>query len=280
MLRTAAMRISRGPIFLPRYSGVRPTIKPAMNTVSKNEAEHAVQAAPNAAEDHFAKRHEDDGHHAADRRVTVVHGIDRAIRCGRREGRPQRRVRHAKARLLAFHVAARLALHAHVHLAVGCKLRRARLFEHGDDHQPDHQEDEHDGEYGSSLPTVGHETPEAEDAGHRNDQERQALHQVRKRRGILKRTGRVHAVVAAAVRAQLLDGHLAGLRAHGHDGLVNHLDRGRVVGVNDVAFLVHAHRLQQLHFLILAQVLRRTLPHVDHGHHQRPGGSTRTAWPA
>ena len=33
MHRITAMRISFGPIFLPRYSGVRPTMSPAMNTV-------------------------------------------------------------------------------------------------------------------------------------------------------------------------------------------------------------------------------------------------------
>ena len=33
MHRIVAMRISLGPIFLPKYSGVRPTINPAMNTV-------------------------------------------------------------------------------------------------------------------------------------------------------------------------------------------------------------------------------------------------------
>lgn len=66
-----AMRISLGPIFLPRYSGVRPTISPAMNTVRMTER-HAVQAAADTAADDLAQSHEDDGHHAADGRVAVM----------------------------------------------------------------------------------------------------------------------------------------------------------------------------------------------------------------
>ncbi len=40
-------------IFLPRYSGVRPTIRPAMNTARIAVQQHAVEARADAAEDHL-----------------------------------------------------------------------------------------------------------------------------------------------------------------------------------------------------------------------------------
>ena len=49
--------ISRAPIFLPRYSGVRPTISPATNTVMIGEDEHAVQAGADAAGRDLAEHH-------------------------------------------------------------------------------------------------------------------------------------------------------------------------------------------------------------------------------
>ncbi len=50
-----AIFISLASIFLPRYSGVRPTISPATKTGDDGEHEHAVQAGADAAEDDLAE---------------------------------------------------------------------------------------------------------------------------------------------------------------------------------------------------------------------------------
>ena len=59
--------ISRAPIFLPRYSGVRPTISPATNTVITARIEHAVQAGAGAARRDLAEHHVE--HRASCRRA-------------------------------------------------------------------------------------------------------------------------------------------------------------------------------------------------------------------
>ena len=58
---------SRASIFLPRYSGVRPTIRPAMKTDEDDEDEHAVEARADAAEDHLAELDVDERDEAAER---------------------------------------------------------------------------------------------------------------------------------------------------------------------------------------------------------------------
>ena len=70
--------ISRPSIFLPRYSGVRPTISPAMKTVERPHHQHAVQTGADAAEDHFADLNVDQRNQSAERREAVVHRVDRA----------------------------------------------------------------------------------------------------------------------------------------------------------------------------------------------------------
>ena len=103
-----AIFISYASIFLPRYSGVRPTMRPAMNTATMREHQHAVEAAADAAEHDLAELHEPHRHEPAERRERVVHRVHGAVRRrGRRRG-PERGVRDAEARLLAFHVAAGL----------------------------------------------------------------------------------------------------------------------------------------------------------------------------
>ena len=64
--------ISRASIFLPRYSGVRPTMSPAMNTARSDEYEHPVQAGPDPAEDDLAELDVDQGNEPAERREGVV----------------------------------------------------------------------------------------------------------------------------------------------------------------------------------------------------------------
>ncbi len=49
-MASIAILTSLASIFLPRYSGVRPTISPAMNTAMIDEQQHAVKAGADAAE--------------------------------------------------------------------------------------------------------------------------------------------------------------------------------------------------------------------------------------
>ncbi len=78
---------SRAPIFLPRYSGVRPIISPPMNTAMHDVEDHAVQAAADSSEDDLADRHVE---HRRDRRRAA--GMSRAsssrCRSMRRSSRP------------------------------------------------------------------------------------------------------------------------------------------------------------------------------------------------
>ena len=87
-----AIFISKASIFLPRYSGVRPTISPAMNTATIDEHQHAVEPGADAAEDHLAELHEQQRDQAAERRERVVHRVDRAVGGGGGRRRPERRV--------------------------------------------------------------------------------------------------------------------------------------------------------------------------------------------
>ena len=57
MMASIAILTSFCSIFLPTYSGVRPTIRPAMNTAEDRVEQHAVEAGADAAEDHFAGLH-------------------------------------------------------------------------------------------------------------------------------------------------------------------------------------------------------------------------------
>ena len=105
--RRASPSGPRAPaIFLPRYSGVRPTIRPAMKTVEHDLDEHAVEAGADAAEDDLAELHVDHRHQAADRRERVVHRVHRAARGVGRDRGEEGGVGDAEAHLLPFHVAA------------------------------------------------------------------------------------------------------------------------------------------------------------------------------
>ena len=60
--------MSRAPIFLPRYSGVRPTIRPPMKTDEQDEDEHRVEPGADAAEHHLAHREVRERHGSAEAR--------------------------------------------------------------------------------------------------------------------------------------------------------------------------------------------------------------------
>ena len=104
--RSSTSFTSRASIFLPRYSGVRPTIRPAMKTASSDEQQHRVEAGPDAAEDHLPGRHVEHRHEAADAGQRVERRVDRAVRRVRRDGRPEGGVGDPEALLLALEVAA------------------------------------------------------------------------------------------------------------------------------------------------------------------------------
>ena len=67
--RTAsdAIFISFASIFLPRYSGVRPTMRPGDEDGDDGEHENAVEPGADAAEDDLAELDEPHRHEAAER---------------------------------------------------------------------------------------------------------------------------------------------------------------------------------------------------------------------
>ena len=76
-----------------------------------SKSKHTVKAAAHAAENDLAELHQQHSHHAAKRRVAVMHGVYSAVGgcCG--ESCPCRGPCNAKASLLALHIAACLFGH-------------------------------------------------------------------------------------------------------------------------------------------------------------------------
>ena len=108
-MASIAIFTSLASIFLPRYSGVRPTIRPGDEHRDDGEQQHAVEARADAAEDDLAELDVEQRHQPAERREAVVHRIDRAARgVGRHRGE-QGRIGDAEADFLALHVAAGLS---------------------------------------------------------------------------------------------------------------------------------------------------------------------------
>ena len=103
-----AIFTSNASIFLPRYSGVRPTIRPAMNTAEHDEDHDSVQPRADSAEDYFAQHDIDQRNHSAERRERIVPSIDGAATRIRGHRGEQRRVGNAEADFLALHVSAGL----------------------------------------------------------------------------------------------------------------------------------------------------------------------------
>ena len=105
-MASIAILTSLASIFLPTYSGVRPTIRPATKIEMHDEEQHAVEAGADAADDDFAELDVDQRDHAAERGEAVMHGVDGAAGGGRGDDREQRGGDDAEADFLAFHVAA------------------------------------------------------------------------------------------------------------------------------------------------------------------------------
>ena len=96
--------ISRASTFLPRYSGVRPTIRPGQEDADDQVDQHVDQADALAAED-AVEPHAGQRRQAGQRIEAVVHAVDRAAGDGGGDGREGRAGRGAEAQLLAFEVA-------------------------------------------------------------------------------------------------------------------------------------------------------------------------------
>ena len=105
---TMAIFTSKASIFLPRYSGVRPTIKPAMKTERTMKTMMPYIPAPTPPKITSPIMMLTKRHHSAEWGERVVHAIHRAA-TGIRGGRCEERCRRdPKANFLPFHIAAGL----------------------------------------------------------------------------------------------------------------------------------------------------------------------------
>ena len=210
-ITSEAIFISKAPIFLPRYSGVRPTISPDEEDGHQGEGEHAVEPRTDAAEDDLAQLHQPHRGQPAQRHVRVVHRVDRAVGGGRRRHRPERRVGDPEADLLALHVSRSRLVHAQ-----RGEHGVASAFRH--DGQGEH------GERSTTVmaariaqpclrsPTISPNVRQSEAGISRIASD---LQEVRQRRRVLQRVRRVDVEEPASVGAELLDRHLRGRRADG-----------------------------------------------------------------
>ena len=172
--------ISDAWIFLPRYSGVRPTIRPAMNTASRALTSIPIKPDADTARRDLAELHVRHRRRAAERRERVVHAVHRAgRRAGRRRRRRQPQAGGAEADLLALHVAARLRGRDRLIDAERGQQRVAVLLgEHGEAGEQ-HEDARHHGEQHPALSLVADHLAERHDERERDQQEREDLEQVR-----------------------------------------------------------------------------------------------------
>src|SRR5258706_13504976 len=90
-MASIAILTSFASIFLPTYSGVRPTISPATNIDRMTNSSMPYMPAPTPPDNHLAELDVDQRDHAAERGEGIVHGVDRAARgCGRDHGEQRR----------------------------------------------------------------------------------------------------------------------------------------------------------------------------------------------
>ena len=101
---SAASFTSLDWIFLPRYSGVRPTMSPPRKTVDDREQKNGVEPAPRPAGADLAEHHAGEEGEAPDRRVGVVRRVDRSGRGLGGRDVVKDRVRDAEPDLLALDV--------------------------------------------------------------------------------------------------------------------------------------------------------------------------------
>lgn len=73
-----AIFISNDSIFLPRYSGVLPIMRPANEDCHNGEYKHVVKSGTDASEYHFTQLHEDKGNGSSKWGQGIHHAVDRA----------------------------------------------------------------------------------------------------------------------------------------------------------------------------------------------------------
>ena len=176
---------------------------------------HAVKTRSGAAKHHLTELHHHHRHHAAQRREGVVHGIDRTTgRGGGDDGEQARRV-DAEARLLAFHVAARLQKAGALVNPERRQQRVTRLLGRHDGQHGNHKHHGHGGQYGPALALVADSAPESKAQRGRDEKDRDHLEKINQRVRVFVRMRRVRIEKAPAVGAQHLDGLLRSHRPHG-----------------------------------------------------------------
>ena len=144
MMHRAVSFISRPSIFLPRYSGVRPIIRPQMNTAENGVHDHVHQAHALAAEHHI-EHHVQQGNHAAQGSQSIVHVVDRAGSKRGGSGGEHGGLGNAEADFLALHAA-----HGLVQPQLG-QGRVALALRPVADAQADEEDDAHGEEDGAAL---------------------------------------------------------------------------------------------------------------------------------
>ena len=107
-MASIAILTSFASIFLPTYSGVRPTIRPATKTAMMTKSSMPYRPAPTPPTMISPSCDDDQRNHAAERGEAVMHGIDGSRRRRRWSTiANSARIGHdAEADFLAFHVAA------------------------------------------------------------------------------------------------------------------------------------------------------------------------------
>ena len=204
---------------------MRPTISPGDEHRQDREDQHAVQPGAHAPEDDFAQLHQPERPHPAQRREGVVHGVYRAVGGRRGRGGPEGGAHRPEASLLPLHVAAGLRGGRRLVRTRGGERRVAALLGRDGGNGERGEQDGHGGEDGPSLPVVLHHSAEGEAERPGNQEDGHQLEQVADGTRVLEGVRRIDVEEPAAVRAELLDGHLAGGRSDG-DGLGG--DDGRV----------------------------------------------------
>ena len=203
---SATSLISRASIFLPRYSGVRPTISPAMKTASRTNSSIAVEAGADAAEDDLAGRHVRDRHGAAEPGERLERRVDRAVRGGRGHGRPQRRELAIPKRCSLPSRLPPVEPLKCVRADAGEVLRRRAVLLGGvRDRDAETNSDRHRREDRPALPAAADHPPVGRRQRRRDQQDREQLDEVREARRVLERHRGVDVEEPAAVGPELLD---------------------------------------------------------------------------
>ena len=195
-----------------------------------------------------------------------MHGIHRTAGRVGGDRRKQGGVEDAEAHLLAFHVAGRLH-------AERLQARVARRFRRPADEHPRQKDHGHGPPHRPAVALVLDHAPEVVGQPARDQEDRQHLDEVGKRRRVLVRVRGVGVHEAAAVGAEHLDRHLRGHRPLG-DGLSlnalrlrHRVPLGILDGFAGIVLLGHVGRVgvQDLGCLIGFEVLDHALRHQEHG---------------